>query len=59
MDYKKFCKEYEKVESGKKKPFELMKELKLTQSTYYRYRKRYLKEHKEDAWWNIVNELNQ
>lgn len=49
IDYKKFCKEYEKVESGKKKPFELMRELKLNQSTYYRYRKRYLKEHKEDA----------
>ena len=47
IDYKKFCKEYEKVESGKKKPFELMKELKLNQSTYYRYRKRYLKEHKK------------
>lgn len=41
MDYKKFCKEYERVLAGKIRPFELMKELKLTESTYYRYKKRY------------------
>ena len=46
IDYKKFCKEYQKVLAGKIKPFELMKELKLTQSTYYRYRKKYNDEHK-------------
>lgn len=46
MDYKKFCKEYERVLAGKIRPFELMKELKLTESTYYRYKKRYDDEHR-------------
>lgn len=46
MDYKKFCKEYERVLAGKIKPFELIRELKLSQSTYYRYKKRYDEEHK-------------
>ena len=40
-------KEYEKVESGKKRPCEVMRDLKLNESTYYRYRKRYLTEHKK------------
>lgn len=46
MDYKKFCKEYERVLAGKIRPFELMKELKLTESTYYRYKKKYDEEHR-------------
>lgn len=46
MDYKKFCKEYERVLAGKIRPFELMKELKLTESTYYRYKKKYDNEHR-------------
>ena len=50
-DYKKFCKEYEKVESGKKRPCEVMRDLKLNESTYYRYRKRYLTEHKKGEWY--------
>lgn len=35
-----FEKEYEKVEKGQKKPFELMRELNLTRSTFYRYKKK-------------------
>ena len=42
IDYKKFCKEYEKVESGKKKPFELMKELKLILIDYIHKMKLFL-----------------
>ena len=36
-----------KVEYGKKRPCEVMRDLKLNESTYYRYRKRYLAEHKK------------
>lgn len=45
IDYKEFCKQYERVLAGKVKPFDLIKELKVSQSTYYRYKKRYDKEH--------------
>ena len=39
MDLKAFKKEYEAVERGEIKPFELMKKLGMTKSTYYRYKK--------------------
>ena len=39
MDLKAFKKEYEEVEQGEIKPFELMKKLGMTKSTYYRYKK--------------------
>lgn len=45
IDYKEFCNQYERVLAGKVKPFDLIKELKVSQSTYYRYKKRYYKEH--------------
>ncbi len=45
IDYKEFCNQYERVLAGKVKPFDLIKELKVSQSTYYRYKKRYDKEH--------------
>lgn len=46
MDYNKFVKEYQKVIDGAVKPFELMKELGLTRSTFYRYKKQYENEGK-------------
>lgn len=46
MDYKKFCKAYERVVKGEIRPFALRDELKMTTSTFYRYKKRYDEEHK-------------
>lgn len=37
MSIEDFKKSYKTVENGKKKPTELMKELKLTKPTFYRY----------------------
>ena len=39
LELKTFKKEYEAVEQGEIKPFELMKKLGMTKSTYYRYKK--------------------
>lgn len=39
LELKTFKKEYEAVERGEIKPFELMKKLGMTKSTYYRYKK--------------------
>lgn len=41
MEYEKFRKEYRRVKDGKIRPFQLMKELGLTRSTFYRYKKQY------------------
>lgn len=41
MNYQKFKKEYDRVMRNEIKPFELMKELGLTKSTFYRYKKQY------------------
>lgn len=41
MEFKKFEKEYSRVINNKIKPFELMRELGLTKSTFYRYKKQY------------------
>lgn len=37
MDYDKFKKEYGEVQAGRIKPFELMEELGMAKSTYYKY----------------------
>lgn len=44
MDYKKFKEEYTKVINDQIKPFELMKQLGMKKSTYYKYAKRYKEE---------------
>lgn len=44
MDYKKFASEYTKVIEGRIKPFELMRQLGMKKSTYYKYTKRYKQE---------------
>lgn len=44
MDYKKFKEEYTKVVDGQIKPFELMKQLEMKKSTYYKYAKRFKQE---------------
>lgn len=44
MSLDEFVKEYKNVEAGLLKPVELMNKLRLTKSTYYRYRKEYLSE---------------
>lgn len=41
MDFEQFRVAYDDVVNGSKKPFELMKELGLTKSTFYRYKQRY------------------
>jgi DNA invertase Pin-like site-specific DNA recombinase len=41
MEFKTFCKQYQLVVDGKKRPFELIKELGMTKPTFYRYKKRY------------------
>jgi len=41
MEFKKFTKEYQRVVDGSIKPFELMRELNLTRSTFYRYKKQF------------------
>lgn len=38
MSLEQFSKKYEEVESGLKKPFQLMRELGMTKSTFYRYK---------------------
>ena len=38
MALEEFAKRYQAVESGVKKPFELMKELGMTKATFYRYK---------------------
>jgi Site-specific recombinases, DNA invertase Pin homologs len=38
MDLKAFSQEYRLVQQGKKRPFELMKELGMTKPTFYRYK---------------------
>lgn len=47
MDYQKFCKEYERIIKGEITPFRLRDELKMTTSTFYRYKKRYDDENKK------------
>jgi len=42
MDAEKFFKAYRAVEAGSITPFQLMKQLGLSKSTYYRYRKEYM-----------------
>ncbi len=44
MDYDKFKQEYKKVVSGQIKPFELMRQLDMKKSTYYKYAKRFKQE---------------
>lgn len=39
MSLEEFSKKYEKVESGEKRPFQLMRELGMTKATFYRYKK--------------------
>lgn len=46
MDFDQFKDAYADVVNGVKKPFELMKELGLTKSTFYRYKQRYEAESK-------------
>ena len=46
MDFDQFKIAYDDVISGAKKPFEVMRELGLTKSTFYRYKQRYESEHK-------------
>jgi DNA invertase Pin-like site-specific DNA recombinase len=41
IDYNKFAKEYQKVENGTLKPFECMRQLNMTKSTFYRYKKQF------------------
>jgi len=41
MEYKKFAKEYQRVVNGAIKPFDLMRELNLSRSTFYRYKKHF------------------
>lgn len=41
MSPEEFAKEYQRVITGELKPFELMKQLKLNESTYYRYIREY------------------
>lgn len=41
MTFEKFSVEYKKVINGEIKPFKLMRELELTRSTFYRYKKLY------------------
>ena len=38
MTFEKFFAHYRLVQEGKKKPFELMRELGLTKPTFYRYK---------------------
>ena len=38
IDYNWFCHEYQKVLAGDMKPFECIKELGISKSTYYKYR---------------------
>lgn len=40
MEFEEFAIQYQKVISGEKKPFELMRELNMTKPTFYRYKKR-------------------
>lgn len=48
MNFADFKKAYKKVESGQCTTTELMRELKMSESTYYRYQKQYMNEnHKE------------
>lgn len=44
IDYDKFKEEYKKVVSRQIKPFELMRQLEMKKSTYYKYAKRYKEE---------------
>lgn len=44
IDYAKFKEEYKKVLNAQIKPFELMKQLGMKKSTYYKYAKRYKQE---------------
>jgi DNA invertase Pin-like site-specific DNA recombinase len=44
MDYQKFKVEYAKVVTGQIKPFDLMRQLEMKKSTYYKYAKRYKQE---------------
>ena len=46
MQLDEFKVHFDKVLTGKKKPFEVMRELRLTESTYYRYRKYCLEENR-------------
>lgn len=39
MSLEEFSKKYEKVQSGEKRPFQLMRELGMTKATFYRYKK--------------------
>ena len=47
IEFDTFCKEYQRVINGEVKPFELMKELNLKKSTFYRYRDNYLRKESE------------
>ncbi len=38
MKLDEFAEKYKEVQQGKKKPFELMRELELTKPTFYRYK---------------------
>ena len=44
MDLQEFAKQYQAVERGEKKPFELMRELGMTKATFYRYKGQLKKE---------------
>lgn len=44
MDFSAFKEAYQQVIDGSKKPFELMRELGLTKSTFYRYKQRFEEE---------------
>lgn len=46
MSYTDFAIRYDDVANGHKKPFELMRELGLSKSTFYRYKQQYDQEHK-------------
>ena len=39
MAIERFREEFSRVENGEIKPFELMRELEMSESTYYRYKK--------------------
>ena len=42
MSQEEFSKQYKKVLSGELRPFELMKQLGMSKSTFYRYVKEYI-----------------
>lgn len=44
MDINEFAKQYQAIERGEKKPFELMKELGMAKATFYRYKSMLKKE---------------